>query len=206
MSNSHSPIRKNIIPVGRLSPLANQLAVIYSSRFLREFLRLQLPRPPNDARRGEKKNCDGTATTTVATNNAGSDLLVAEKAGAETNHDANYDNDNSEMLPSLSSSSLLLDNVHGLIALSGPVDLNAMRATFHKFGFDRNYIERIFVCGRQRSNHSNDDLAAYDPMLLLDRIDHNATKDDTDDDRPDCCTFRPCVSTTARPSTPCPSK
>jgi acetyl esterase/lipase len=102
--------------------------------------------------------------------------FLVEEAGAETDHDTH------DALPSSSS---LLDNVHGLIALSGPLDLNAMRTTFHKFGLDRNFVERIFGCSARPSsnnhNNDNDDLAAYDPMLLLDRIGHIATNDDDDD-------------------------
>jgi hypothetical protein len=103
------------------------------------------------------------------------------QAGAETDHD---DANNGE-LP-LSTSPSLLNNVHGFIALSGPLDLNAMRTTFHKFGLDRNFVERIFGCSARPSsnNHNNNEnLAGYDPMLLLDRIGHIATNVD-DDDRP----------------------
>jgi fermentation-respiration switch protein FrsA (DUF1100 family) len=53
-----------------------------------------------------------------------------------------------------------LRNVRGVIALSGPLDLDAMGNTFRKCGMDEDFVDRIF--GGQRDD--------YDPMLLLDRL------------------------------------
>jgi alpha/beta hydrolase fold len=116
-----------------------------------------------------RKADTATTTTTTTTNNP---HFMAAARTSDFDDDNDIDDAETEPPPP---PSRLLDNVYGLIALSGPLDLEAMRITFRKFGLDNNLVDRIF-------GHN---LAAYDPMMLLDRIEDAATTTTIDDDAVD---------------------